>query len=69
MNANEIRELSAAELDLQLHDATKRIWKIRFQAATGQTEELGKVHSLRRDVARMKTILRERELNKSDAGE
>jgi len=62
MKADKVRELAEAELDLKLRDTANQIWKIRFQGATGQTEGLGKIRGMKRDVARMKTIQREREL-------
>lgn len=68
MKAEKVREMSEAELEAQIHDLEARIWKLRFQSATGQTEGLGKIRSLRRDIARSKTILRERELRESHGG-
>ena len=68
MNADELRELTEAELDVQLRDAETQIWKIRFQGATGQTESLPKLRSLRRNMARMRTILKEKELTKAHGG-
>ena len=61
MKAEKMRELTEAELDLQLRDTRNQIWKLRFQAATGQTEGLSKLRSLRKDLARIQTILREKE--------
>jgi large subunit ribosomal protein L29 len=61
MKAEKVRELSEAELEAQIRDLESQIWKKRFQAATGQTEGLGKIRTMRRDIARSKTILRERE--------
>ena len=61
MKAEKVRELSDAELEAQVRDLESQIWKRRFQAATGQTEGLGKIRNMRKDIARSKTILRERE--------
>ena len=61
MKAAKVREMSDAELEAQILDLEGQVWKRRFQAATGQTEGLGKLRSLRRDIARSKTVLRERE--------
>ena len=61
MKAEKVRELNDAELEAQIRDLEAQIWKRRFQAATGQTEGLGKIRTMRRDIARSKTILRERE--------
>ena len=52
MKAEKVRELSDAELESQIRDLESEVWKRRFQAATGQTEGLGKLRSLRRDIAR-----------------
>ncbi len=60
MKAEKVREMSDAELEVQIHDMEALIWKRRFQSATGQTEGLGKIRGMRRDIARSKTILRER---------
>ena len=68
MKAEKVREMSDVELENQARDLVAQIWKLRFQAATGQTEGLGKIRSLRRDVARAKTILRERELRERHGG-
>ena len=43
MKAEKVRELSDAELEAQVRDLEAQIWKRRFQAATGQTEGLGKI--------------------------
>ena len=61
MKAEKVRELVSAELEAQIRDLESQIWKKRFQAATGQTEGLGKIRNMRKDIARSKTILRERE--------
>jgi len=68
MKADQVRELHDNELEVQITDLQAQIWKLRFQAATGQTEGLGKIRSLRRTIARSKTIQRERELRKSNGG-
>ena len=62
MKASKIRELTELELQAQVRDMESHIWRLRFQAATGQAEGLRKLRSLRKDIARAKTILREREL-------
>ena len=68
MKAEKMRELTEAELDAQLRDTETQIWKLRFQGATGQTEGLPKLRSLRRDIARIRTILREKELTEAHGG-
>ncbi|MBI4464075.1 MAG: 50S ribosomal protein L29 [Acidobacteria bacterium] len=68
MKAEQFREMSQAELEVQVHDLENQLWKLRFQAATGQTEGLRKIGTLRKDLARVKTILRERELREVHGG-
>lgn len=62
MKTTEIRELSAAELDTKIADLKEQLFNLRFQMATGQCENPMKVHEIKRDIARIKTIQREREL-------
>ena len=68
MKTEQVRELTQVELENQVHDLENQLWKLRFQAATGQTEGLRKLRSLRKDLARVKTILRERELREVHGG-
>jgi large subunit ribosomal protein L29 len=68
MKADQIRELTEAELEARVQDLEGQIWRLRFQAATGQTEGLKKLRSLRKDNARVKTVLRERELKQAHGG-
>ena len=63
MNASDIRDLSVEELNEQITNAKEEVFRLRFRAATQGLENPALVKSLRRDIARMKTILRERELN------
>jgi len=65
MKAEKIRELSERELEVQANDWQNQIWKLRFQAATGQTEGVRKLRALRKDIARAKTVQRERELKQA----
>ena len=65
MMASKLRELSDGELENHIRDMAQQIWKIRFQLATGQAEGVKKLRSLRRDFARVKTVLRERELKQA----
>jgi large subunit ribosomal protein L29 len=68
MKADKMRELTEEELDAQLRETETQMWKIRFQGATGQTEGLGKIRTMRRDMARMRTIRKEKELSKGHGG-
>ena len=62
MKTTEIRELSAAELDTKLADLKKELFNLRFQMATGQCENPVKIRDVKKSIARIKTIQREREL-------
>jgi large subunit ribosomal protein L29 len=63
MNADKVRELDSKELRTQLKDSEEQIFRLRFQMSMGQTDGLKKYRQLRRDRARMLTILHEREVN------
>ena len=65
MKAEKIRELSDDEIKQQEREAAEQIFRIRFQMAAGQTEGLNKLRILKKDIARMKTIRRERQLKAS----
>jgi len=62
MKTTEIRELSAAELDTKLADLKEELFNLRFQMATGQCENPIKIRDVKKSIARIKTIQREREL-------
>jgi len=62
MKGPKFHEMSEAELEVEARDMESQVWKLRFQAATGQTEGLRKLRSLKRNIARVRTILREREM-------
>ena len=62
MKVNEIREMSADELNQKLASLKEELFNLRFQAATGQLENPGRIRSVKRDIARIYTVLREREL-------
>ena len=62
MKTTEIRELSAAELDTKLADLKEQLFNLRFQMATGQCENPMKIREVKKSIARIKTIQREREL-------
>lgn len=62
MKTTEIRELSAAELDTKLADLKEELFNLRFQMATGQCENSMKIRDVKKSIARIKTIQREREL-------
>ncbi|MET0545816.1 MAG: 50S ribosomal protein L29 [Caulobacterales bacterium] len=60
MKAEETRGLSPDQLKDKLLDLKKEQFNLRFQKATGQLENLARVRQVRRDIARIKTILREK---------
>ena len=64
MKASKIRDMSEDDLILEDTELRKQLLRLRFQAATGQLESAPKMRAIRRDIARIATILRERELNK-----
>ena len=62
MNAEKVRNLTDGELKQQERDSMDQLFRLKFQMKMGQTESLNKIRSLRRGVARLKTIARERQL-------
>ncbi len=60
MRAKELRELSSDELLQKEHDLKEELFNLRFQRATGQLENLMRVTHVKRDIAKVKTVLRER---------
>lgn len=61
MKAEKIRQVDNKEIEVQLRDMQEQLFRLRFQMTMGQTEGLKKYRELRKDRARMLTILRERE--------
>lgn len=62
MKANKLHELNDAELQSKLLDLKTEYFNLRFQNATGQLANPLKLREVKRDIARVKTIIREREL-------
>ena len=62
MKINELRELSNEELLKKIEEAKEELFNLRFSQATGSLEKPARIGELRKAVARMKTIIREREL-------
>lgn len=60
MKVKEIRELTTEEIEKKIIETKEEIFKLRMTQATGNLEKPSKIHELRKDVARMKTILSER---------
>ena len=62
MKISEIRELSNEEINAKLKESKEELFNLRFQQATGNLEKPSRIRDLRHTVARLKTVLREREL-------
>ena len=62
MKVKEIRELSTEEINKKLVETKEELFNLRFQQATGNLDKPSKIKDLRHTVARLKTVLREREL-------
>ena len=61
MKASEVRELSDDELSQKGQELVEELFNLRFQLATNQIENVGRLSAVRRDIARVKTIQRERQ--------
>ena len=64
MEIKEIRKLSTEEIMKKIESNKEEVFNLRFSQATGNREKPSRMRELRKEVARMKTIIRERELNK-----
>ena len=62
MKASEIRKLSAAEMDAKLAELKKELFNLRFQQAVNQLDNPTRIKAVKKDIARIKTIQRQREL-------
>ena len=65
MNAKEIRELTLTELNEKLADLKDQLFKLRFQLAINQLENPMRIVAVKKDIARIKTIIRENEIKNS----
>ncbi len=63
MKAKDVRELTAEELERKLDELKEELFNLRFQLATGQLDNPMRVRDVRKDIARVKTIIRERDLS------
>jgi large subunit ribosomal protein L29 len=66
---NKLRDLQTGELETKLSDAREELMKLRFQAVTGQLTDTSRLRILRREIARMQTILREQPAAEAAEGE
>jgi large subunit ribosomal protein L29 len=64
MKASKMRDMSKDDLILEDSELRKQLLKLRFQAAVGQLESAPKMRAIRRDIARIATVLKEREQSK-----
>ena len=62
MKPNKIREMSLAELEQELANLKTELFKLRFQNATKQLDNPTRISAIKKDIARVKTIIRENEL-------
>jgi large subunit ribosomal protein L29 len=65
--ARELRELNDVELEHRLSEAKEELFNLRFQNATGQLDSTARLAQVRKDVARIETLLREREIAAAEA--
>lgn len=68
MKPEEIRKLSVEKIRSELDDARENYFRLRFQSATGQLTDHSRLRIARRDIARLATILREREIEAEPQG-
>lgn len=60
--AKDLRTMNQVELDQKLHEAYQELFNLRFRQGTKQIENTSRIHVVRRDIARIKTVMRERQL-------
>jgi large subunit ribosomal protein L29 len=60
--AGELRNIDTEDLVTKLREAKEELFNLRFQAATGQLESHGRLRAVKKDIARIYTVMREREL-------
>jgi len=65
-NAAELRELNDAELANRLREFKEELFNLRFQNATGQLDNIARLPQMRREIARIETLLREREIEAAE---
>ena len=65
----ELREADESELENRLTEAKQELFNLRFQIVTGQLDNSARLKDVRRDIARILTILREKEIEAAEAGE
>ena len=63
MKSTELRELSTADLNVKLEEARSELFNLRFQMATSQLDNTARLKTVKKDIARILTELRAREIN------
>ena len=66
MKATEYRNMSSAELEKKLAELKEELFNLRFQHAVNQLENPGRIKTVKRDIARVKTVIRENELKDAE---
>ncbi|HEN4159327.1 TPA: 50S ribosomal protein L29 [Staphylococcus aureus] len=69
MKAKEIRDLTTSEIEEQIKSSKEELFNLRIQLATGQLEETARIRTVRKTIARLKTVAREREIEQSKANQ
>ncbi|AGK99950.1 MULTISPECIES: 50S ribosomal protein L29 [Desulfallaceae] len=62
MKAKELRDMTVEELQKKMNDTKDELFRLRFQLATGQLDNPMRIKEVRRNIARVKTVIREREI-------
>ena len=62
MNVDKIRNLTDVELDHQQRELSDQLFKMKFQLKMGQTESLKKIRELKKDIARIQTVMRQKQM-------
>jgi large subunit ribosomal protein L29 len=68
-NARELRDMDEDELDRHLSESKEELFNLRFQHVTGQLDNYARLSQVKKDVARINTVLRHREIEAADAAE
>jgi large subunit ribosomal protein L29 len=66
-NSKELRDLDESELENKLEESKQELFNLRFALVTGQLDNSSRLGQIRKDVARIKTVLREREIEAAEA--
>lgn len=69
MDTSELRDLNHEELTQRLSETKEELFNLRFQNVTGQLDNYKRLGQLKKDVAKIRTVLRQRELESAEAGE